>query len=314
MCLMGGMNLLVPPSPKARMLAKYFAGAVALQFVLGIFDFLGTRYFDGAFDIVFALIGFCAIKNSDGHSYQQVICYMFLNGFNFVWSILRLILNLAGVRGFKGPSEGWRSDFYMITIGAGPAVYLACTVVAYLLYKELKAILYAEMGQMEGGASGGGAPMGGFGGYAGGAPAASSAPARSSNWASSGGHAVGGGEDEEAGRSYLVHAPAGRAVRAAPGASATPASGSGGSGFKAFGGYGCCFFFLLCLCSICFYETLHRRLSTQLFESCVLLFVPGVSSLSCVVTGSLLLTLVLALYSVAPGMCLATKAQSSNPT
>jgi hypothetical protein len=139
------------------MLAKYFAGAVALQFVLGIFDFLGTRYFDGAFDIVFALIGFCAIKNSDGHSYQQVICYMFLNGFNFVWSILRLILNLAGVRGFKGPSEGWRSDFYMITIGAGPAVYLACTVVAYLLYKELKAILYAEMGQMEGGASGGGA-------------------------------------------------------------------------------------------------------------------------------------------------------------
>lgn len=230
------------------MLGQLFILAVVLQFILAIFDFLGGRYFDGAFDLIFVLVGAFAVKSHPmAYSYQQVMCYMFLNGFNTVWAVLRLILYLAGVAAFAGP-KGWVGTFYMITIGAGPAVYLYATVVAYKLYKELKSILYNGADMQQGGDSGdgyGAAPYRTAAGAGGPAQRGQAAPQRQHNWGASSGQQLGDVEDGNnagAGQSYLVSAPRGHALGSQPARSSSGAAASGtasgaGSGFHAFTGY-----------------------------------------------------------------------------
>lgn len=80
MCL-GFANFLVPPSPRARNIADYLKVVLVLHFGLAVCEIAAFRWFDGAFDILFALIGVLAIRNPEGYSLQQTMCY-FLGAFS----------------------------------------------------------------------------------------------------------------------------------------------------------------------------------------------------------------------------------------
>ena len=63
-------NILIPPTDKARKIADYLRVAIGLHVFLAVFLMLGGRYPDGVFDLLGALIGFMAIKNAEGYSFQ----------------------------------------------------------------------------------------------------------------------------------------------------------------------------------------------------------------------------------------------------
>lgn len=177
----GGANVLIPPTEKGRKIADYLKIAIGIHLVLAILLFFGGRYIDGIFDLLGVVIGFLGIRNPEGYSFQQVLCYCVFCGMDVFWSILRLILYFSGAATTTtGSIAQWQYTIFIITLIAGPFVYTACTVISYYLYKDMKNIIDEMSTGVDG--DGGMPPPSGAYGYA---PQQNYAPppdASSTNW------------------------------------------------------------------------------------------------------------------------------------
>lgn len=165
MCLLpfGGMSsILIPPTEKARQIANLLRMAIGVHFALVILLFLGTRYVDGAFDMLGWLIGFFSIRNSEGYSFQCVLCYTAYCAMDFFWSCLRAILYFSGASD-SSPDPDWSFWIFVISMTIAPFVYTICAITAYYLYKELRNILNDLQSAVDGMGGGmGGASAGGY--------------------------------------------------------------------------------------------------------------------------------------------------------
>jgi len=160
MCLIpfgGRANILIPPTQRARQIAVLLRMAIALHFMLVVMLFLSTRYVDGAFDVLGALVGFFSIRNSEGYSLQQVLCYTIFCAMDFFWSCLRIILYFSGAQ--DAAPDDWQFWVFIVTLTLSPFLYILCSTTSYYLYKELRTIVTdLQQSMMEG--LGGGAAYG----------------------------------------------------------------------------------------------------------------------------------------------------------
>jgi len=160
----GYQNILVPPSDRARRLADYLRIAIYLHFTLALFMFLGGRYFDGAFDLIAAAIGYLSIRQHEGYSVQQLLCYCIFCGMDFFWAVIRVIMYVSNVTS-DTPTQAWQKYIFLGTLVAAPLIYIVATYLSYQVYKELRQAMHDTINQME---QGGAGPYGG--GMAGAAP------------------------------------------------------------------------------------------------------------------------------------------------
>jgi len=198
---MGGFqNVLVPPTDRAKRLADYLRVAIGMHFLLAIFMLLGGRWFDGAFDLVAAAIGYMSVRQPDAYSIQQLLCYCIFCGMDFLWAIIRVIMYVSNVTS-DTPTKAWQFYIYVGTLIAAPLIYVLCTYLSYQVYKELRNTVNDMVANMENG--------GGMGGGGGAASYGGSQSAAASQWSqppaeqSSGGSvaaAAGGGGVVAAGR------------------------------------------------------------------------------------------------------------------
>jgi len=179
MCLfpLGGFqNLLVNPTDRARRIADYLRVAIYMHFALALCMFLGGRWFDGAFDLIAATIGYMSIRNHDGYSIQQLLCYCIFCGMDFFWAVIRVIMYATYVTS-DTPTKAWQFYIYVGTLIAAPLIYVLCTYLSYQVYKELRAAVNETVNALENGmpygGGGGAAAAGGGGGGGGGGGSAS---------------------------------------------------------------------------------------------------------------------------------------------
>jgi len=142
MCLLpiGGMGPQMPPIPpneKARKLGDYLRVVIVLHGALALTFFLANDWLQGLFDIIGVLIGYLSIRDPNGYNFQSVICYTMFCGMEFIWGVVRLILYLADALD-KSPPTNWQLYAYVGSIVAGPIIYFLGSLLAYLLYKELR--------------------------------------------------------------------------------------------------------------------------------------------------------------------------------
>jgi len=208
MCLFPmGRSLLVPPTEKARQLAEFLKVAIILHFILAIFMFVAGRWYDGILDLIAAIIGWLAVRQQEGYSIQQLLCYCVFCGVDVFIAVIQFITYFADVA-TQVPTQIWQLYIYIGTLIAAPIIYtLACTF-SYKIYNELRHVVNEVAAISEnGGGMGGGGPGAAYGGY---------------------GAAAGGG-----GPGLWSH----QEVHPDSGASTTNTTGAAG-GFKAFTGQG----------------------------------------------------------------------------
>jgi len=222
----GFQNILIPPTEKAVKLADYLRVAISLHFVMTIMLFLCGRWLDGALDLIGVAIGYLSIRNPDGYSIQQVLCYTFYCGMDFFWALIRMIMFFAGTSAESVPDPNWQFYIYVSAIVAGPLVYLLATIIGYYLYNELKNIINEMQAAFDGGM--GGPPPDMYSSYA--APPQQQQQQPSSNiWAHSPSH------PESRSGAASTPSSSSSSVQASS-ASSGPASAA--SGFKPFTGTG----------------------------------------------------------------------------
>jgi len=168
MCLFPmGRSLLVPPTEKARHLAEFLKVAIILHFILSIFMFVAGRWYDGILDLIAAIIGWLSVRQSEGYSIQQLLCYCVFCGVDVFIAVIQFITYFADVA-TQVPTQLWQLYIYIGTLIAAPIIYtLACTF-SYKIYNELRHVVnevaaLAENGGMGGGGGGPGAVYGGYG-------------------------------------------------------------------------------------------------------------------------------------------------------
>jgi len=164
-----GRSLLVPPTEKARHLAEFLKVAIILHFILAIFMFVAGRWYDGILDLIAAIIGWLSVRQQEGYSIQQLLCYCVFCGIDVFIAIVQFITYFANVS-TQFPSQVWQLYIYIGTLIAAPIIYtLACTF-AYKIYNELRHVVNEVAAMAENGGMGGGggpgaaAAAGGYGG------------------------------------------------------------------------------------------------------------------------------------------------------
>jgi len=214
MCLMpcaGGV--LIPPTEKAVKLADYLKLVIGLHLVVGVCWLISAKWLDGIFDLLGVAIGYTGIRNQEGYSIQQVLCYCVFAGMDVFWSSIRMITYFSGAATESAPTAPWQFYIYLTALIAAPVIYLSACMIAYYLYAELKNII----NEMQTGESG--APPGGDYSYA--APQASNP---NTMWSH---------------RESHPERSSGTTANATAGSGSGLGSGSGStSGFKAFSGPG----------------------------------------------------------------------------
>ena len=143
MCFYNRSSFLVPPTEAARALALYFKASIILTAIISISEFLAVALIPSAlFDLFTALIGYAAIRSSEGYVYQQVSCYLMLH---VVMAALALInaafwIN-AVVTDATTSLAAWQYAFYVFAVVAAPLVHVVACVIAYRMYRALRAVI-----------------------------------------------------------------------------------------------------------------------------------------------------------------------------
>mmetsp|Transcript_34446 Transcript_34446/g.83320 ORF Transcript_34446/g.83320 Transcript_34446/m.83320 type:complete len:205 (+) Transcript_34446:139-753(+) len=148
MCLFpidGYQQMLIPPSERARGMATQMRVVIFVHLVFILGFFLSALYVDGVVDLLGAMIGYMAIRNSRGYNFQQVLCYSIYLGMDCFWSIIRSVLFMAGLSRNQMPLRKWQYHVYVGTIlGSGFFYFVGCFV-TYRLYRELRSIFSRMM-------------------------------------------------------------------------------------------------------------------------------------------------------------------------
>jgi hypothetical protein len=147
MCLLpiggfGGQQMPpIPPNEKAKKLGDYLRIAIYFHFGLAAFALLTFQWINGIFDLLGATIGYMGIKSPEGYNFQSVICYLMFTGMQFIWAIVRMILFFSNADDSSAPGSSWQLNVFVGVLVAAPIIYLLASVLAYHLYKELRAML-----------------------------------------------------------------------------------------------------------------------------------------------------------------------------
>ena len=222
MCMGMGQQVLIPPTDKARLIADYLRACFGLLLALAFLEFLSFAIVGGVLDLVAVFLGYMAIRNPSGYNYQQVVCFLMLQGIFWIYAVIRLFTSVAGIKALgSAPTLEWMRYIYVAGMLAGPIVYTLSIYFTYQLYKQMKQVLDEMMsGVAAGGAGGGGgAPLMGNG-YDVQAPSDRS----------------GREADRQAGAGMWRHEE--RHPEPPPAAPSAPAATAGGGTFTPFGGQG----------------------------------------------------------------------------
>jgi len=127
--------------------------------------FVAGRWYDGILDLIAAIIGWLSVRQSEGYSIQQLLCYCVFCGIDVFIAVITFITYFADVAP-QVPTQMWQLYIYIGTLIAAPIIYtLACTF-AYKIYNELRHVVNEVAAMAEnGGMGGGGGPGGVYGGY-----------------------------------------------------------------------------------------------------------------------------------------------------
>jgi len=163
MCLGPGQQLLVPPTERATKYAQWFKIVLGAQGVLLVAGLITTVDFSKAmWNLMGLVIGWCAIRNPDGFAFQQLFCYIFLFGIQFVTSIVDVSLWAGGndktvpPPGRTSTLEQWQRDMYHVILVIQPIVYAAGLRIAYVIYEELRTSFNEGNNVFDAGGAGGG--------------------------------------------------------------------------------------------------------------------------------------------------------------
>eukprot|EP00470_Lotharella_oceanica_P001340 CAMPEP_0170170484 /NCGR_PEP_ID=MMETSP0040_2-20121228/3486_1 /TAXON_ID=641309 /ORGANISM="Lotharella oceanica, Strain CCMP622" /LENGTH=213 /DNA_ID=CAMNT_0010409925 /DNA_START=121 /DNA_END=762 /DNA_ORIENTATION=+ len=128
------------PTPRARKLGTAMMVVLCFHVVLAVLEFSALSIIDGMFDMIGALIGYCAIRDPNRYNVYQVLCYCIYTGMDFFWGTVRIILLATKATKVPGNTK-WQYRMYVITVIAGTVFYLVACLVSNLLYRELRRIL-----------------------------------------------------------------------------------------------------------------------------------------------------------------------------
>jgi len=146
MCVTDGpASVQVTPTPKALRLALCLKIATLFQLAAVVCFALCHRYVDAGIEILGALFGIACIGMNaadEGFSLQTVLCYVAFAFVMLFWVTVRAVFFFIGK---EAPAvtalTGWQMTLYQTTIVADVAVYFAITMLAYMLYTELRRIV-----------------------------------------------------------------------------------------------------------------------------------------------------------------------------
>ncbi|GAB5368075.1 hypothetical protein AAMO2058_001286800 [Amorphochlora amoebiformis] len=128
------------PTPRAKKFGHAMLLVLVFHVVLAILEFSALSIIDGMFDLIGAVIGYCAIRDPNRYNVYQVLCYSIYTGMDFFWGSVRIILLATKATKVPGNTE-WQYKLYVITVVAGTVFYLIACIVSNFLYRELRRIL-----------------------------------------------------------------------------------------------------------------------------------------------------------------------------
>jgi len=134
------------PNVRARKLGTAMMVVLCFHVVLAVLEFSALSIIDGMFDMIGALIGYCAIRDPNRYNVYQVLCYCIYTGMDFFWGTVRIVLLATNATKVPGNTR-WQYRMYVITVIAGTVFYLAACIVSNLLYRELRRILQELAGE-----------------------------------------------------------------------------------------------------------------------------------------------------------------------
>jgi len=142
---------LIDPTPKASVIASYLRVVLLFQFLYVIASFVGGNYLSGAFDLIVCLLGFIAVKNKEGYSFQPVLCYCTCCGIRFIIIIIFISVTFAQNDLNMKDVPAWQFYISVATYAIAPFIYVTGCCLSWFLFKELRAVIN-EMAQNIGGA------------------------------------------------------------------------------------------------------------------------------------------------------------------
>jgi hypothetical protein len=128
------------PTPKARRWAFWLSGLLILHCGLAVVEFAALSIIDGFFDLIGAMVGFCAIRDPNRYNVYQVLCYCIYTGMDFFWGIIRVALLATKTTKIPGNAR-WQYELYVVSVIGGTILYMLACGVSLVLYRELRRIL-----------------------------------------------------------------------------------------------------------------------------------------------------------------------------
>ena len=131
----------IQPSERARSWGFGLKFVLVFHVCLAILEFSALSIIDGFFDLIGAVIGYCAIRDRNRYNLYQLLCYCIYTGMDFFWGLIRIIM--LGTKTTKVPagSSQWQFRVYVVAVIFGTILYAIACAVSYVLYKELRRIL-----------------------------------------------------------------------------------------------------------------------------------------------------------------------------
>lgn len=164
MCLMpGGGGYLCPPTEKAAKFGKYFKIVMVIHLFVAILQVVDGEFQDSLFCLIGACTGYMAIRNPEGYSIQQMLCYIFLIGLQNIFKFVWLVMWAAGVDATTMKPD-WRTPvIHPMALIVSCLLYTVGVGFAYVIYEELRRFINEGHDITQGGGSfpGGGQAAGG---------------------------------------------------------------------------------------------------------------------------------------------------------
>jgi hypothetical protein len=117
---------------------------ILFQITAGALFMATGRYVDGSVDFLSSFLGLMMFgSNAETNSYnlQSTLCFLAFAFVFLFWSLSRGVFFFMGKDQSALLLHGWRADVYEGVVIADVAIYFFMTILAYLLYSELRRIL-----------------------------------------------------------------------------------------------------------------------------------------------------------------------------
>lgn len=128
------------PTPRARKIGSVMLVALVFHVILAALEFSALSIIDGMFDLIGAVVGYCAIRDSNRYNVYQVLCYCIYTGMDFFWGSVRIVLIATKATRIPGHKK-WQYELYLVTVIGGTIFYLLACIISNMLYQELRKIL-----------------------------------------------------------------------------------------------------------------------------------------------------------------------------